>query len=267
MSFERQRSGSFQKRLRQLAAPLLVATTLFAPQAQAFDDKQTGEIETIVRNYLIEHPEVLLESLQALETKRAAEAKAGQSETIARLQDRLLSSPVGTVAGNPDGDVTLVEFFDYNCGYCRRAASDLKVLLESDPKLRVVYKEIPVLGPPSEAAARVSLAFREAKPQSYPAFQKELLASRAQVDEARALAVASEMGVDEATLRPLMGGSTVAAALGESAELASALGITGTPSYVVGDELVPGAVGADALAEKIASVRACGSATCPPTAN
>ncbi len=141
------------------------------------------------------------------------------------------------------------------------------MLLESDPKLRVVYKEIPVLGPPSEAAARVSLAFREAKPESYPAFQKTLLGSRSQVDEARALQVAASLGVTEATLRPLMGGSAVAAALKESAELAGALGINGTPSYVIGDELVPGAVGADALAEKIASVRACGSATCPPTAN
>ncbi|WP_279479544.1 DsbA family protein [Aureimonas sp. SK2] len=253
-------------RLRALA-PLLLGATLLAAPAHAFDEAQTGEIETIVRNYLIAHPEVLLESLQALETKRAAEAKAGQSETIAQLRQRLETSPSGTVAGNPEGDVTLVEFFDYNCGYCRRAASDLQVLLESDPKLRVVYKEIPVLGPASEAAARVSLAFREAKPESYPAYQKALLASRAQVDEARALEVAAGMGVDEATLRPLMAGAAVNAALSESGELATALGINGTPSYVIGDELVPGAVGADALAEKIASVRACGSATCPPTAN
>ncbi len=130
----------------------------------AFDDAQTREIETIVRDYLVANPEVLLESMQALEAKRNAEAKAGQSETIAGLRERLDASPAGTVAGNPQGDVTLVEFFDYNCGYCKRAASDLQVLLESDPKLKVVYKEIPVLGPASEAAARVSLAFRQTKP-------------------------------------------------------------------------------------------------------
>ncbi|RIY03727.1 DsbA family protein [Aureimonas flava] len=267
MTSPRQRIGSPATRLLRATAPLLVGATLVAGPAHAFDQAQTSEIETIVRNYLIEHPEVLLESLQALEAKRTAEAKAGQGETIAELRDRLVSSPDGTVAGNPEGDVTLVEFFDYNCGYCRRAASDLQVLLESDPKLRVVYKEIPVLGPPSEAAARVSLAFREAKPDAYPAFQKTLLGSRAQVDEARALEVAAELGVPESTLRPLMGGTAVAAALNESAELATALGINGTPSYVIGDELVPGAVGADALAQKIASVRACGSATCPPAAD
>ncbi len=267
MTTARQRIGSPRPRLLPTVAVPLAALAFAVAPARAFDQAQTDEIETIVRNYLIEHPEVLLESLQALETKRAAEAKAGQSETIEQLRDRLQASPTGTVAGNPDGDVTLVEFFDYNCGYCRRAASDLQVLLESDPKLRVVYKEIPVLGPPSEAAARVSLAFREAKPDSYPAYQKALLASRSQVDEARALDVAGQMGVTEATLRPLMTGAKVNAALAESAELATALGINGTPSYVIGDELVPGAVGADALAAKIASVRECGSASCGTSAN
>ncbi|KQQ91468.1 DsbA family protein [Aureimonas sp. Leaf324] len=252
---------------RRVGAAAVLGASLLGSPALALDDAQTREIETIVRNYLIANPEVLLESMQALEAKRSAQAKAGQSETIASLRERLDASPAGTVAGNPQGDVTLVEFFDYNCGYCKRAASDLQVLLESDPKLKVVYKEIPVLGPASEAAARVSLAFRETKPDSYPQFQKTLLASRAQVDEARALEVAAQLGVQEATLRPLLGGQSVTAALNESAELATALGISGTPSYVIGDELVPGAVGADALAEKIANIRACGSASCSPTAN
>ncbi|WP_182087017.1 DsbA family protein [Aureimonas sp. ME7] len=250
--------------LRSLTIGALLLT---ASHASAFDQAQTDEIEGIVRNYLLEHPEVLLESIQALDAKRAAEAKVGQRDTILGLKSRLEASPEGTVVGNPKGDVTLVEFFDYNCGYCRRAASDVKVLVDSDPNLRVVLKEIPVLGPPSEAATRVSLAFREVAPEKYGAFQKALLASRSQADETRALEVAKDFGVDEATLRPKIGGSGVAAALSESAELATALDINGTPSYVIGDEVVPGAVGADALAQKIANVRACGSATCPPAGN
>ncbi|ALN73359.1 DsbA family protein [Aureimonas sp. AU20] len=236
--------------------------TLVNAPAKAFDDAQTRDIEGIVRNYLITHPEVLIEAMQALETKRVSEENDTRRSTIESSRDALHATPDGTALGAANGDVTLVEFFDYNCGYCKRAASDMDVLLESDKKLRVVLKEIPVLGPASEAASRVSLAFRSVKPESYAAFQRKLLASRAQVDEARALEVAESFGVEAKTLKPLLQGSAVQAELAQANGLAMALGINGTPSYVVGDELVAGAVGADALAGKIANVRQCGRANC-----
>lgn len=250
----------FRPLLRSLALVLGLAT--LAGPAKAFDEAQTREIEAIVRDYLVRNPEVLLEALDALETKRAASAEAERRQTIETARSQIQGTPEGTALGNPNGDVTITEFFDYNCGYCKRAASDMAVLLQSDPNLRVVLKEIPVLGPPSEAAARVSLAFREVAPERYGAFHKALLATRGPVDEARAFAVATENGVEAERLRPLLQGAAVQAALSESGSLSMALGINGTPSYVVGDELVAGAVGADVLAEKVANVRACGKATC-----
>ncbi|MET0259366.1 MAG: DsbA family protein [Methylobacterium sp.] len=233
-----------------------------APPALAFDETQTRDIEGIVRNYLVTHPEVLLEAMNALEAKRVTEERSTQKQTIEAAKAELTSSPAGTIVGNAAGDVTVTEFFDYNCGYCKRAASDMEALLGSDPKLRVVLKEIPVLGPASEAASRVSLAFRSVAPDRYGAFQKALLASRGQVDQARALAVADDFGVAASVLTPLLDGPAVRAALDESGRLAGALGINGTPSYVIGDEVVAGAVGADTLASKIGNVRTCGSATC-----
>ncbi|WP_244491802.1 DsbA family protein [Aureimonas sp. AU12] len=236
--------------------------TAFALPAAAFDAPQTREIETIVRNYLVANPEVLLEAMKALETKRDGEEKATQKATIATVAADLTTTPAGTSVGNAEGDVTVTEFFDYNCGYCKRAASDIDALVTSDPKLRVVMKEVPILGPDSQAASRVSLAFRTLAPEKYGAFQKKLLATRAKVDHDRAVEVAGEFGVTEEALTPLLDGPEVRNALAESESLLTALGITGTPTYIVGDELVAGAVGADVLAGKIANLRTCGSATC-----
>lgn len=248
-----------------LAASLLTGCLMFAQPprpAAAIEASDTQAVEKIVRDYLLRNPEVLVEALNALEAKRTAQATEAQKTAIQENWTALSATPDGTVLGNPDGDVTLVEFFDYNCGYCKRAAADMSVLLESDPQLKVVLKEIPVLGPPSEAASRVSLAFRSLAPEKYTEFQKKLLASRSQADESLALQVAADFGVETDRLKPLLQGQDVQAALAENARLSMLLGINGTPSYVVGDELVPGAVGADALAAKIANVRACGSATC-----
>ena len=188
-------------RQRGAAFTACVALGLSSQAANALDMNQKQEVRTIVREYLLEHPEVLLEAMNALETKRTAEEASARRATIEASRAALTTTPEGTVLGAADGDVTLIEFFDYNCGYCKRAASDMETLLDSDPKLRVVLKEIPVLGPASEAASRVSLAFRSLKPADYPAFQRKLLASRTQVDEARALSVAAEFAVDPPALK------------------------------------------------------------------
>ncbi|WP_246333403.1 DsbA family protein [Aureimonas mangrovi] len=229
-------------------------------QEGAAQDREA--IEAIVRDYLIREPEVLLEALDALEAKRAAETQSAQSEAIESAEAELVSTPDGTALGNPDGDVTLVEFFDYNCGFCKRAHADMNALIEGDPQLRVVLKEIPVLGPQSEEASRVSLAVREIAPQRYGEFQSALLSSESTADEAEALRIATGMGLDEAAVREALAGPAVTGALQESARLASLLQINGTPSYVVGDLLVPGAVGAETLSEYISNVRECGSASC-----
>lgn len=239
------------------ALACLVLSSMAAPSLPAFAVEQEAreEIETVVREYLLREPELLMEVLAALEEKRSAQAQTQQREAIAAAGSELTSSPPGTVLGNPDGDVTIVEFFDYNCGFCRRAHADMKTLIESDPELRVVLKESPVLGPPSEAATRVSLAVRELHPGRYAEFHERLLTSEGTADEAQALRVAATMGIDSAEIREAMESAPVVSALQESARLLAALSITGTPSYVVGGELVAGAVGHEALAERIAQAR------------
>ena len=249
-----------KKRLVTATALALLAS---APaHAQEFSDTQKKEIGDTVREYLVANPEVLLEAMAALESKRAAQTRDQQKVAIAGAKDTLYAAPEGATLGNPEGDVTLVEFFDYNCGYCKRAHADMNALLESDPNLRVVLHEIPVLGPESVAASKVSLAFRNLHPTQYGAFQSQLLMSRSTADEARAITVAKELGADETALRAAMADPAIEAELDSAAQLAMALQISGTPSYVIGDEMVPGAVGADALAARIANMRDCGSASC-----
>ena len=227
-----------------------------------FDADDTKAIEAIVRNYLVTHPEVLVEAIDALEAKRTADAEASQKSAIAENAEAIFATPEGTVLGNPKGDVTVVEFFDYNCGYCKQALSDMDKLIEADSNIRFVLKEIPVLGPNSVAASQVSLAFRKLKPEKYGEFHRKLLSSRGVADEKRAMAVAAEFGVDEATLRPVMASPDIAADIATDNDTARALGVNGTPSYVIKDQVLPGAVGLDNLQTAIANVRSCGSASC-----
>ncbi|MFD2237715.1 DsbA family protein [Aureimonas populi] len=248
-------------RLSHLLLASAITLAGVAPAA-AFTPEETGQIEGIVRDYLIRNPQVLLEALDALEEQRAGEMQDQQREAIAQAQGELTATPPGTALGNPEGDVTIVEFFDYNCGFCRRSHADMTTLIENDPELRFVLKEIPVLGPESEQAARVSLAVRHIAPDRYPDFHDGLLTTEGVADESTALAVASDLGLEEDAVREAMDDPAVLGALQESARLATMLQITGTPSYVIGDELVPGAVGAEALAARVANVRECGRATC-----
>ncbi|MCD2472305.1 DsbA family protein [Jiella sp. MQZ9-1] len=245
-------------------AALLTASVAIAPALAApkFDAGQKTEIESIVRNYLITHPEVLVEAINALEAKRNAEADASQKQAIADNAKAIFSTPQGTVLGNPKGDVTVVEFFDYNCGYCRHAMSDMETLLKTDPKIRFVLKEIPVLGPQSVEASRVSLAFRKLRPELYAEFHRKLLGSRGVADEKRAIAVAAELGVSADALKPVMASPEIAKDIAGDNEVAAALGVSGTPSYVIAGKVLVGAVGLDNLEAAIKNVRTCGSASC-----
>jgi protein-disulfide isomerase len=246
--------------LRTLAAPAGAAFVLFgAPvpsNAQSFSAAQRGEIEKIVREYLLKNPEVLQEVVAELEKKQAA-AEAERHQTgIAEHREKLFNSPHQAVLGNPQGDVTLVEFFDYNCGYCKRALADKLELIKSDPKLRLVLKEFPVLGPGSREAAKVSIAVRmqDKSGKKYLEFHQKLLGGRS-ADRARALAAARDAGVDMARLEKDLATPEVDASIDEVMHLAEALGINGTPTYVVGQSVVPGAIGAAALRQQIAAAR------------
>ena len=246
-----------------LAAALMLAAGSLAGHAQSVPDARRTAIEKIIRDYLINHPEVLQEAIAALEKKQAADEAAKHEAAVKDNAEALFSSPRQVTVGNPQGDVTFVEFFDYNCGYCKRAMADMLDLMKADSKLKVVLKEFPVLGPGSVEAARVAVAVRmqDKTGKKYLDFHQKLLGGRGQADKARALAAAKEAGLDVARIERDMASDEVRQSLEESLKLAEKLGLNGTPSYVIGPNVVVGAVGLDALKEKINSAR-CGKATC-----
>jgi len=246
-----------------LAAGLMLTLGAFASHAQSISGSQRSEIEKIIRDYLIKNPEVLQEAIGELEKKQAAAEAEKHSNAVRDNAQALFSSPRHVVIGNPQGDVTFVEFFDYNCGYCKRAMADMLELMKDDPKLKVVLKEFPVLGAASVEAARVAVAVRmqDTTGKKYLQFHQKLLSGRGQADKARAIAVAKEVGLDMARLERDMTSDEARASLEESFKLAEKLGLNGTPSYVIGKNVVVGAVGLAALKEKVNAAR-CGKATC-----
>jgi protein-disulfide isomerase len=225
--------------------------------AQTFSETQRGEIEGIVKAYLIAHPEVIQEVMTEIE-KRQAEAEVEKhKEGVKQYSKVLFYSPRQVTLGNANGDVTMVEFFDYNCGFCRRALVDMLDLMKADPKLRVVLKEFPVLGPGSVEAAQVAVAVRmqDKDGKKYLEFHQKMLTSRGQADRARALAVAKEVGLDMGRLEKDMASDEAKETIDENLKMAEALGLNGTPSYVIGTDVVVGAVGLTALKEKVAAAR------------
>jgi protein-disulfide isomerase len=249
----------------RLLAPALMAFVLLgaptAAPAQSFTDTQRSDIETIIKNYLVSHPEVLEEAMNELTKRQAAAETQKHEESIAKNADAIFNSPRGVVLGNKDGDVTFVEFFDYNCGYCKRAMADMLDLMKNDPKLKVVLKEFPVLSEGSIEAAKVAVAARMQDPKKYLDFHQKLLGGRGPADKARAMAAAKDAGYDTAKLEKDLANPEVKATIEENFKLAEEMGLNGTPSYVIGKQIVVGAVGLDGLKEKIGIAR-CGKATC-----
>ena len=251
----------------RLLAPALFALAFLGATAPAsadsFTDGQRTDIEAIVRNYLVTHPEVLEEAMTELSKRQAAAETRKHEASIAQNAEAIFNSPRQVTVGNAKGDVTFVEFFDYNCGYCKRAMADMFDLLKNDPKLKVVLKEFPVLGPGSVEAARVAIAahMQDKSGKKYLDFHQRLLGGRGQADKARALAAAKEAGFDVARIERDMASPEVRTTIEENLQLAEKLGLNGTPSYVIGDNIVIGAVGLDALREKVNTAR-CGKANC-----
>ena len=228
-----------------------LATSALAQRAVS--EPELDEFEQRVRDYLLKNPEVIMEALQVLEQRRRAADAESLKRTLVARRDDLLRDPDAPVAGNPSGDATLVEFFDYNCPYCRRVAPAVSGLIEDDPSLRVVYKEIPILGPGSQFAARAALASRVQG--KYVEFHEALMNAGRQVGEDSLFEIAREIGLDVDRLRRDMEDPAIEAAIERNLELANALGITGTPSFVIGDEIVPGAVDRATLERLITQAR------------
>jgi protein-disulfide isomerase len=224
--------------------------------AAELTDGQRAEVEGIIRNHLIANPEIVRDAIDELQRKQDQAEQAAQVAAITDNKDLLFTSDRQVVLGNPKGDVTLIEFFDYNCAYCRRAQADMKKLIADDSNLRVVLKEFPVLGDGSVDAARVSIAVKLIAPDKMEAFHDALITEPGQVNGDVALAVADQLGIDTKAVKAKMGSDEVNQTITEVYTLASQLQLTGTPTYVTADEVVVGAVGYDALKAKIAEARA-----------
>jgi protein-disulfide isomerase len=211
------------------------------------------EFEQRIRTYLIEHPEVLEEALNRLEAKQGEQAAAAGRAVLKDRAAEVFQDPASPVSGNPKGDVTLVEFFDYNCPYCRAMVSSLAQAEAADPRLRIVYKEFPILGAGSVFAAKAALAAN--KQGKYVAFHRALYQLRGPVDETKVLEVAANVGIDIQRMKADMQDAAIEGAIEKNVKLAEALRITGTPGFVVGDQISTGATDFDGLQALIAKGR------------
>ncbi len=232
-------------------------------RADEFSPAQKTEIESIIKSYLLKNPEILRDTAAALEEREKQAETAARQQVIGDPASPLFNGANQAVIGNPTGAITLVEFFDYNCGYCKRALPDLARLMKDNPDLRVVLRDLPILAPGSVDAAKIAnAATLQFKGDKFWQFHQKLLGSHGAVGKAEAIAAARDFGADTDKLVKDAELPSVKAAVDQSMDLAKNLAITGTPSYVVGDEVVVGAVGYADLEAKILNIRKCGKAIC-----
>jgi protein-disulfide isomerase len=250
----------------RLAITGAVASVTLAGAARAeetFTAAQKQGIEKIIHDYLITKPEVIREAIDELKKREDAAELAMREKVMNDQGDKLLRSPNQAVVGNPDGDVTLVEFFDYNCGYCKQSLASVTKLVEADPKLRVVLKDFPILGPDSVETAHIATAARmQLTPAKFFEFHKKLLSTRGHIGKQQAMAAAQEVGADMPRLEKDAASPETAAALKEVATLAEQLKFDGTPSWVIGKEAIVGGVPYAQLKAKLDNMRKCGKTAC-----
>lgn len=212
-------------------------------------------VEAIVYDFLINNPEVMLDVQSALEAREQENRTTAARNAISQLSGDIFNASLDGVIGNPEGDVTIVEFFDYNCGFCKRAMEDMDAVIAADPNVRFVLKEFPILGPDSQAAHVVSKAFNSLHPENYADFHRQLMSIDGRANEAAAIRVALQNGADEAELRQAMQDPSLGDAFERTYTLANRLSITGTPSYVIGEDVVFGAQGASVLFDRVEEAR------------
>jgi protein-disulfide isomerase len=249
-------------RMIALGAGVAMGALLAAPAQAEMTAAQKSEIQAIIKDYLVKNPEVVQEALIELEKRQRDAETQARAKALKDLGPQLTAGK-SAVAGNPNGDVTVIEFFDYNCGFCKRGLADLQKLIKEDSKLKVVLKDLPILSPASRDAAAVAVAAKaQLSPEKFWEFHVKLMSKSGQIGKAQALEVARDVGADLARIEKDMAAPEVNAAFEESRKIADALGLSGTPSYIIADDVVIGAVGFEQLKSRIDNVRKCGKAQC-----
>ena len=241
---------SMKLSLTASALILLIPLSSFGESATPVDPSLKQSLDQMIEQYIRTHPEVIEQSLLTLEAKRQEDERQRSKTALVTRQNDLLHDPSSPVSGNPVGEVTVVEFFDYRCGYCKRAAGAVTQLQKDDARVRVVYKDLPILGEASDLAAKAALASREQG--KHQAFHEALLAANGDITKDSILSIAGEVGLDAARLEIDMANPEWQMAIDRNRALARDLGISGTPGFVVGTELVPGALDINGLKELIA---------------
>lgn len=241
-----------------IAAGALLAAQWTAPGRLAtqapveIGDK--AAIGRVVRDYILANPEVLVEAMQELEKKQDTQRDSVAQRAIKTYEAELLRDDDSPVVGNPNADVTIVEFMDYQCGYCKRAFAAVEAVMRADGNVKIVYKELPILGEASRVAAHAALASQ--KQGKYATLHKALMEFRGPLDRLRILEIAASVGIDVPRLEKDMEEPGLKKSIERNVALAGALGIRGTPAFVIGNQFVPGAIDADALKKLVAEARA-----------
>ena len=234
-----------------IALPL--AALMCASAASAADLPNKEALDEAIRSYILENPEVIIEALEKLEVREREAREKAAADALAERHDDIFNHPMTPVSGNKDGDITVVEFFDYQCGYCKRTMQHVLDLQEEDPQIRIVWKELPILGPASDYAARAAMAAK--KQGKYLDFHIAVMGSRGRLTPELIMKHASAAGLDLDRLKEDMKGPEIDKYLRDTLQLAHELGINGTPGFIIGERLVPGALSKERMKQLIAEAR------------
>lgn len=237
-----------------LACSLLALPSLSFAADAGLSDAQKKEVESVVRDLLTKkEPEIIIKAAQVIQEKMETETANKGKEAVKKNLDKITNDPTSPVGGNPKGDVTVVEFFDYACGYCKMAQETVEKLLSDDKNIRFVYKELPILGPKSEMASRAALA--SVSQGKYEKFHTEMMTSKDSLTEETILSIAKRIGLDTDKLKKEMGSDKVDDIIKANIALAKEIGASGTPTFVIGDKVHGGAIPLEQMKEAIAVVR------------
>lgn len=239
--------------LRIFGIILFFGFALSGGSAQAQGSGKADDLEKAIHNYLLDHPEVIIEALEKYEARQRENRKQAAKTALTLHQGILFNHPMTPVSGSKEPNVTIVEFFDYQCGFCKRVLDSVVSIMENDPKVRVIWKEFPILGPTSEFAARAAMAAQ--RQGKYLTYHTRLMGARGQLTPQKVLRIANEAGLDVGRLKKDMADPVITKYLADTAQLAQALGITGTPGFVIGDNVVAGAIDKSKMLEMIAAMR------------
>lgn len=232
------------------------AVAMFALSVSAQEKPLTRkDVEEIVKQTILDNPEVLMKSVESYQTKMRAEQMGKMQQSIIAMKDVILKDTNSPVAGNPKGDVVVVEFFDYHCGYCKHMLPVVTQLIEQDSNVKVIFRELPILSEDSTTAAKAALAVYQVAPKKYFEYHSALMKANGTFDEQKLLDIAKSIQVDPDKVKAAMNSPEVAKELSDTSDLAKAIGISGTPAMIIGNQLIPGAVDLTELKRRIKAER------------